>query len=479
MTQRKATDRVRLADVAEEAGVAISTVSRVFGNPDRVNFQTVEHVRAVAERLGYRPNPRRRSAGNVSSAVLGATAAGMYGPAPVDDIGSHDGSDAAIDARRPAGSVEASAAAGEHMPASASGPGRLPSSSSALSRGSQTANENGRLQPAYDTESRRGGTAVPRANVASSRVGDGARRGAERSVEGGIIALVVKDTADGISSQILKGAQVTAMESDSAVSIIETGQSQARTQQMLTHLEGKVDGIILASDSPGIDFIRNYAKRMPLVVLNRPVDGVPSVVPDPRIGVVRALSLLRRYHHTAITYVSGPSASWANQSRWSCLHEVGQRMGFRVNQIGPVHATVEGGYQAALALEGSKPTAVITYNDLIAAGIVLRLGADGVRVPDDVSVIGFDNTLIAPVVTPPITSIRIPRAQLGQAAVRLLLGREAGGFRNPADAQLMERLTELGVRNEDETSDSVTLVDTSIIVRRSVGERRRQDQGQG
>lgn len=465
MTQRKATDRVRLADVAEEAGVAISTVSRVFGNPDRVNFQTVEHVRAVAERLGYRPNPRRRSVGN---AVLGAASAGMYGTASADGIGSHDGSDAAVDVRRPAGSVGASATVGERMQASAAGPGTLPSSSSALSSGPQTANGNGRLQPAYDTTFRRDGTAVPRANVASSRAGGGARQRAERGVEGGIIALVVKDTADGISSQILKGAQVTAMESDSAVSIIETGQSQARTQQMLTHLEGKVDGIILASDSPGIDFIRNYAKRMPLVVLNRPVDGVPSVVPDPRIGVVRALSLLRSNRHTAVTYISG-TTSWSNQSRWSCLHDVGQRMGFRVTSMGPVQPTVEGGFQAALALEGTKPTAVVTYNDLIAAGIVLRLTADGVRVPEDVSVIGFDNTLIAPVVTPPITSIRIPRAQIGQEAVRLLLGREPIALRNPADAQLMDRLAELGVRNEDEQSDNVTLVDTSIIVRRSVG----------
>ena len=54
-------------------------------------------------------------------------------------------------------------------------------------------------------------------------------------------------------------------------------------------------------------------------------------------------------------------------------------------------------------------------------GIVLRFTADGVNVPGDVSVIGFDNTLIAPVVMPPITSIRIPRAQLGQVAVRRLL----------------------------------------------------------
>lgn len=103
------------------------------------------------------------------------------------------------------------------------------------------------------------------------------------------------------------------------------------------------------------------------------------------------------------------------------MHDIGNRMGFKVNQIGPVHPTVEGGYQAALALEDGDTTAIITYNDLIAVGIVLRFTADGVNVPGDVSVIGFDNTLIAPVVTPPITSIRIPRAQLGQVAVRHLL----------------------------------------------------------
>ena len=104
------------------------------------------------------------------------------------------------------------------------------------------------------------------------------------------------------------------------------------------------------------------------------------------------------------------------------MHDIGNRMGFKVNQIGPVHPTVEGGYQAALALGGGvDTTAIITYNDLIAVGIVLRFTADGVNVPGDVSVIGFDNTLIAPVVTPPITSIRIPRAQLGQVAVRRLL----------------------------------------------------------
>ncbi|KFI91110.1 oligogalacturonide transporter [Bifidobacterium saguini DSM 23967] len=410
----KATDRVRLADVADAAGVAISTVSRVFSNPDRVNFQTVEHVREVAEKLGYRPNPKHAR----TSAAVQQSQPNQFGHT-FDRASNH--------------------------------------TSSAQQFQSNRAHQSNTFQTIPNQTTNSGSPAG--ASMPTS------------TTSGGVIALVVKDTTDGISSQILKGAQITAMESGSAVGLIEAGQSQQRTQQLLTHLVGKVDGVILATDSPGIDFIRDYAKRVPLVVLNRPVDGVPSVVPDPRIGVVRALSMLRRYHHAAITYISG-NTSWANQSRWSCLHDVGQRMGFRMNHIGPVSPSVEGGYQAALALENSKPTAVITYNDLIAAGIVLRLTADGVRVPEDVSVIGFDNTLIAPVVTPPITSIRIPRAQIGQEAVRLLLGREPGSLRNPADAQLMDRLKELGVRNEDEQLANVTLVDTSIIVRRSVGERR-------
>lgn len=241
-----------------------------------------------------------------------------------------------------------------------------------------------------------------------------------RGLPGSIIALVVKDTADGVLSQILKGAQVTAMESDSAVSVIETGSSGQRTQQMLDHLADKVNGVILSTDAPGISFIRDYAKRVPLVVLNRPLEGVASVVPDPRIGTVRAepaetLPSHRGHVRRRPGRVMGQSVEVA------AVHDIGNRMGFKVNQIGPVHPTVEGGYQAALALEGGDTTAIITYNDLIAVGIVLRFTADGVNVPGDVSVIGFDNTLIAPVVTPPITSIRIPRVQLGQVAVRRLL----------------------------------------------------------
>ena len=353
--QRKATDRVRLADVAEAAGVAISTVSRVFANPDRVNFQTVEHVRAVAGELGYRPRPH---------------AAGRSRPGIVD-----------------------------------------------------------------------GGN--------------------------GMITLVATDTTDGISSQILKGAQQAAMESGHIVSVVESGRSAVWTRSILANLRNRADGLILASDQPSLEDIQSLAASMPVIVLNRPVEGVASLVPDPMLGVARALGMLRHYGHRTLAYVAGP-VSWADQSRWGCIHDLAPRYGLEARRIGSVTPNVEGGYQAAVALEAALPDAVITYNDLIAAGVVLRLTADGVKVPGDVSVIGFDNTLIAPVVNPSITTIRIPRAAMGQAAVNLLLGRPVPRALSPREAELRQYLLERGVHGE-ELDGTVTQIDTSLVIRNSVG----------
>ncbi|KFI40753.1 oligogalacturonide transporter [Bifidobacterium actinocoloniiforme DSM 22766] len=357
----KATVRVRLADVAAEAGVAISTVSRVFSKPTRVNFQTAERVRQVADRLGYRPRPdRTATAGNPS-----------------------------------------------------------------------------------DTENDRGR---------------------------GIIAFLTQDTADGISSQILKGAQREAIASGCAVSVIETGPSAPRSESLLRLLMDRTDGIIIANNELTAESIHRTARRLPTVVVNRPVEGVPSIVPDPTMGVTRALLALKRFHHRSIVYVSGIDGLWADHSRWACLETIGRSLGFKTHRIGPVKANVEGGVQAAAAVEDRLPDAIIAYNDLIAAGLALRLQADGLRIPGDLSVIGFDNTLIAPVVSPSITTIRIPRAQIGQAAVDTLLGRQVRHAPSSRDNQLKMWLTAHGL-SPQEASPELIPVDTSLIMRRSTGER--------
>ncbi|RSX58513.1 LacI family DNA-binding transcriptional regulator [Bifidobacterium samirii] len=350
---RRATDRVRLADVAAAAGVAVSTVSRVFSDPDRVNFQTVEHVKTVADRLGYRPRPRR-------------------GDAP----------------------------------------------------------------------------------------------GKPAAADGGMIALVVKDSADGVCAQILKGAQLAATAAHRIVGVVEAGADPRWTLDLLARLPGRIDGLILASDEFTVRDIRALAARLPLTVVNRPVEGVASVIPDPALGVAKALTMLRRLGHTSVTYVAGPS-SWADQSRWECVQRAGLLLGVRTRRIGPVRPDADGGHQAALALEGAPPTAVITYNDAIAAGLITRFAADGVDVPGRVSVVAFDNTMVASAVVPAVTTIRLQRELIGECAVRSLLGKPVGRRLPDQDAQLLRRLDEAGVR--ERYDGSVTAVPTSLIVRRSVG----------
>lgn len=385
MDRSKATDRIRLADVAREAGVAISTVSRVFSNPERINFQTAAHVRAIANDLGYVPRPHRTT-------HTAHTTAGY--PSPSDPKNSH--------------------------------------------------------------------------NDTSYRKNTGSPHNSSR--QHGLIALLVKDTSDGISSQILKGAQSAAMESDHAVSVVETGRSPKWTENMVNHLVDKVDGVILSTDQLTTETIQHLSKKLPLVVLNRPVDGVRCVIPDPLIGVTRTLLTLKHNHHRTVTYVAGKPTSWANSSRQDCITEMGTRLGLHVRHIGPVIPGVEGGFQAALALESDLPDAIICYNDLIAAGIVLRLDADNIRVPDDVSVVGFDNTLIAPIVTPSITTIRIPRAQMGQAAVQILLGKNVIPSLTPRDTELLQFLRDQGYEQK-QYDTLVTRINTSLIVRRSIAVR--------
>lgn len=362
MAGRKSVNRVRQEDVAQMAGVAISTVSRVFNNPNRINPQTAERVRDAAKVLGY----------TVKSA-----------------------------------------------------------------------------------------NPMPEGNPHRTH---------------GLLMLVVKDTADGTASQILKGAQAAALESNRSVGIMETGQSVKRSGQMLDTLTDNVDGVILATDQIDVGTIQRISRKLPLVVLNRPVEQVRSVVPNPLIGVSRTLLLLQRYNLHSIVYVSSLKDSWANRSRWESLRMLAHGMGFSIRQIGAVSPSVEGGFQAAIALEGMLPDVIIAFNDVIASGIVLRLAADGIDVPDRTSVVGFDNSLTAPVVSPALTTIRIPRAQLGQVGVQMLLGQSGSVSLNLRDARFLSSLAEHGLTARLHDSSSwlddeklITEIHTSLVVRGSVG----------
>jgi DNA-binding LacI/PurR family transcriptional regulator len=107
--------------------------------------------------------------------------------------------------------------------------------------------------------------------------------------------------------------------------------------------------------------------------------------------------------------------------RWLALREAGMDLEVEIKRIGPYRPDVAGGTQAAVDLGPHPPGAVIAYNDLIAIGMIRKFMASGVRVPEDVSVIGFDNIFASELITPALTTVDAPRRTQGITAVQHLI----------------------------------------------------------
>ena len=119
-------------------------------------------------------------------------------------------------------------------------------------------------------------------------------------------------------------------------------------------------------------------------------------------------------------------------TRWAALQSAAEQVGMGARRIGPFTPKVSQGGAAADGALNAGATAIVAHNDLLAIGVMQRLCAAAVRVPDDVSVVGFDDIFAADLCTPRLTTLGGAHADVGRAAVELLLtGRFARG-RRPA-----------------------------------------------
>ena len=202
--------------------------------------------------------------------------------------------------------------------------------------------------------------------------------------------------------------------------------------------------MILTSSRLPDSAIRTLAKSTPLVVLNRHVDQVPSVVSDNVRAVKRAVEHLASGGHRSLTYLAGPEASWADGMRWRGLLEAGHELGLKVQRIGPCRPTLNGGRHAVESWRQAPTTGVVAYNDLVAIGFLQAAGDAGYAVPGDVSVVGFDNIREGELLTPQLTTIAAPMVSLGSAAVNHLLKTAVAGRSRARTVMLPARLVVRG-----------------------------------
>lgn len=217
------------------------------------------------------------------------------------------------------------------------------------------------------------------------------------------------------------------------VAIISNTQNDpAREERMLAEMMARqVDGLILGTASRQDPVVKAWVERgAPLVLINRTdqADVAPSVTTDDVLGIGLVVEHLVQLGHRAIGHIAGPQRLSTGASRSEGFREAMTKHGIRVTPLSIVIAddfTREAGRRSSHALLNQFPevTAIVAANDLLAMGCYEALRERGLSCPNDVSVTGYNDSPFVDLLTPPLTTVRIPQREIGLRAARLLLQR--------------------------------------------------------
>ena len=167
---------------------------------------------------------------------------------------------------------------------------------------------------------------------------------------------------------------------------------------------------------------------------HQPVEGVTNIVLDHRTAVLQALHHLVELGHREIAFMKGPASSSDTAVRWKSIVDVAQELGIEIHPelvvqlddpSGSAARAPEYGYPFAKDLHSRKRpfSAVFAYNDNAAIAAMRVIQDSGLAVPNDVSVVGFDDIQAAAYTNPTLTTVRQPLAKMGEIAARTLLDR--------------------------------------------------------
>lgn len=212
-------------------------------------------------------------------------------------------------------------------------------------------------------------------------------------------------------------------------------------------LEQQVSGVIFfggfyaQGDAPHEHYGRLAERNLPTVLLNAAIDDLdfPRVSCDDAVAVEQAMSHLRQLGHSRIGLVLGPPDHMPSQRKLAAGRAAAERAGLELPDHFVERAlfSLEGGQAATTRLLRQGVTAVVCASDPLALGAVRAVRRFGLSVPDDISVVGYDDSSFMTCTDPPLTTVRQPIEAMGRAAVELLTG-AIGGVRVTHDELLFE-----------------------------------------
>ncbi|WP_154605729.1 LacI family DNA-binding transcriptional regulator [Arthrobacter sp. AQ5-05] len=235
------------------------------------------------------------------------------------------------------------------------------------------------------------------------------------------IGLIVADITNPAYFDIIRGAETAAAARDYTLMLADSTESAQLELTAARRMLASVDGLILASPRLSDAEIQDLALKKPVAIINRNVAGVASVVAQMNAGVSDAVRHLVALGHTEIAYVAGPERSWMSQNRWECINARCEWSGIKATLLDSEDPTVDGGRRAAVAVRAGSATAIFCYNDLMAIGLLRELQAAGIKVPAELSILGFDNIFGSDFTTPPLSTIKSPLHESGAASLLRIL----------------------------------------------------------
>jgi DNA-binding LacI/PurR family transcriptional regulator len=236
----------------------------------------------------------------------------------------------------------------------------------------------------------------------------------------GNLGIVVPDIANSFSAVIAKAVQSEALREGYALFIAGSNHRPDEEYRLARAIAAQVDGLLLVTPGMPDERFEELSAITPVAVFNREVAGCPAALIPAVDGTTQAVEHLHALGHHKIAYVAGPKV-YSNTMRLRAFRAACERLGVSGIEIDLDDARFSAGVRAGDLVLASPVTAVVAYNDEVAVGVMNRLAQRGVKVPDDVSVIGFDDTGLAEMVMPLLTTVRLPATAAGAAAVRMLL----------------------------------------------------------
>ncbi|WP_210479525.1 LacI family DNA-binding transcriptional regulator [Naasia sp. SYSU D00948] len=254
------------------------------------------------------------------------------------------------------------------------------------------------------------------------------RRGVAQAAS--LIELVVSDLVSVWAIELIRGVERVARENQLSLVLTESGDRHAPGREWIDGvISRRPAGVILVfSDLPPEHKVQLRSRNIPFVILDPsgdPAPDVPSVGSANWSGGVLATRHLIGLGHKRIAMITGPDDMMCSRARVSGFRSAMEQAGLEVDEelvvAGDFHREdgVEQGHR--LLSRPDRPTAIFAGSDLQAFGVYEAARALGLRVPDDVSVVGYDDLQVSQWVGPPLTTVRQPLTEMAEQATRLVL----------------------------------------------------------